>query len=78
MTQGDGRASLSLIAKTSSGCRGMFHPCGELAKGCLRRPREMYGSGPYANRTWKACDVLIGFFPAGCTSIRIAVTLRYE
>jgi hypothetical protein len=26
VTQGDGRVSLSLIAKTSSGCRSLFHP----------------------------------------------------
>jgi hypothetical protein len=26
VTQGDGRASLSLVTKTFSGCRGIFHP----------------------------------------------------
>jgi hypothetical protein len=30
------------------------------------------------NQAWKACGVLIGVSPAGCTSIRIAVTLGYE
>jgi hypothetical protein len=45
---------------------------------CLREPREMYGPGPYTNRAWKACDVLIRFSLAGCISIRIAVTLRYK
>jgi hypothetical protein len=47
-------------------------------KGCLHEPREMYGPGPYANRVWKACGVLIEFSPAGCTLFRIAVTLGYE
>jgi hypothetical protein len=46
-----------------------------LAKCCLRGPREMYGPRSYTNR---ACGVLIGFSPAGCTSIRIAATLGYE
>jgi hypothetical protein len=27
VTRDDGRANLSLVVKTSSGCRGMFHPC---------------------------------------------------
>jgi hypothetical protein len=27
----------------------------------LRGPREMYGPRPYANKAWKACDMLIGF-----------------
>jgi hypothetical protein len=30
---------------------------------------EMYGQGPYVDRAWKACDMLIGVSPAGCTSI---------
>jgi hypothetical protein len=38
----------------------------------------MYDPGAYANRAWKACDVLIGFSPARCTSIQIDATLRYE
>jgi hypothetical protein len=29
VTQDDGRASLSSVAKTSPGCRGLFHPCGD-------------------------------------------------
>jgi hypothetical protein len=48
------------------------------SKSYLRRPREMYDPGPYTNRVLKVCGVLIGFSPAGCTSIRITVTLRYE
>jgi hypothetical protein len=38
----------------------------------------MYGPGSYVNRAWKACSVLIGFFPVGCISIRIVVTLGYK
>jgi hypothetical protein len=49
-----------------------------LAKGCLCGPHEMYGRGPYPDRVWKPCGVLIGFSPAGCTSIRITATLGYD
>jgi hypothetical protein len=49
-----------------------------LAKGYLCGPQEIYGPRPYANQAWKACGELIGFSPAGCTSIRIVTTLRYE
>jgi hypothetical protein len=45
----------------------------------------MYGDRPqeaYAHRMWTGVEsvrvVLVGFSPAGCTSIRIAVTFRYE
>jgi hypothetical protein len=44
-----------------------------------------YGDHPqeaYAGRTWtgvrSVCVVLVGFSPAGCTSIQIVVTLGYE
>jgi hypothetical protein len=44
-----------------------------------------YGDHPqeaYAGRTWtgvgSVCVVLVGFSPAGCTSIRITATLGYE
>jgi hypothetical protein len=44
-----------------------------------------YGDHPqeaYTGRTWTGvgsiCVMLVEFFPAGCTSIRIAVTLGYE
>jgi hypothetical protein len=40
-----------------------------LVKGCLRGSCEIYGRGPYADRAWKVCDVLIGFSPAGCILI---------
>jgi hypothetical protein len=44
----------------------------------LRGLHEMYGLRQYANQTWRAYGVLVGFSPAGCTSIRIAATLGYE
>jgi hypothetical protein len=44
-----------------------------------------YGNRPqeaYVGHTWTGVGsihvVLIGFSPVGCTSIRIAATLRYE
>jgi hypothetical protein len=44
-----------------------------------------YGDPPqeaYAGRTWTGAGsirvMLVGFSPAGCTSIRITATLRYE
>jgi hypothetical protein len=30
------------------------------------------------DRVWKACDVLVGFSPVGCTLIQITTTLRFE
>jgi hypothetical protein len=39
---------------------------------------DTYGLGPYVDRVWKVCDVLVGLSPAGCTLIRTATTLRYE
>jgi hypothetical protein len=49
-----------------------------LAKGWLRGPCEMYGRGLYTDRAWKVCGVLIRISSTWCTSIRIAMTLRYE
>jgi hypothetical protein len=43
VTQDNDRACLSSVDKTSLECRGLFHPRGGLAIGCLREPREMYG-----------------------------------
>jgi hypothetical protein len=78
-TQDDGWVSLSLIAKTFSGCRGLFRLRGSQQKVVT------YGDCPqkaYVGRAWTGVgsvrDVLVGFSPAGCTSIRIAVTLGYE
>jgi hypothetical protein len=78
-TQDDGWVSLSLVAKTSSGCRGLFW---------LRESQwkvVTYGDYPrevYAGRAWTGVGsvrgMLVGFSPAGCTLIRIVVTLRYE
>jgi hypothetical protein len=78
-TQDNGRASLSLVVKTSSGCRGMFRLHGSQLK------VVMYGDYPqkaYVGRAWigvgSVRGVLVRFSPTGCTSIRIAVTLGYE
>jgi hypothetical protein len=50
-----------------------------LVKGCYAlTTQDTYGLGPYTNRAWDACGVLVGFSPTGCTSIQITVTLRYE
>jgi hypothetical protein len=56
-----------------------FNPVDDLVKGwCIWTTWNAYGRGSYADRAWKACDVLIGFSPAGCTLIRIVATLEYE
>jgi hypothetical protein len=39
---------------------------------------DTYGLRTYANWAWDACGVLVGFSPAGCTSIWITATLGYE
>jgi hypothetical protein len=43
---------------------------------------QVYSQEAYAGSTWTGVGsvrvMLIGFSPVGCTSIRIAVTLRYE
>jgi hypothetical protein len=39
---------------------------------------DTYGQWPYVDWTWKVCGVLVRFSPAGCTLIRIPVTLRYD
>jgi hypothetical protein len=39
---------------------------------------DTYGLGPYVDWAWNVCGVLVGFSPAGCTSIRVIVTLGYE
>jgi hypothetical protein len=57
----------------------LLNSVGDCAKGChvcgLR-------TGSIRGRTWTGvggiCVMLIGFSPAGCTSIRISVTLGYE
>jgi hypothetical protein len=53
--------------------------CRWLVKGCYTWTKwDTYGQGPYANRACKTCGMLVRFFPAWCTSIRIARTLGYE
>jgi hypothetical protein len=51
----------------------------------VSRKVATYGDRPqvaYAGHTWTGMGsirvVLVGFSPTGCTSIRIAATLRYE
>jgi hypothetical protein len=78
-TQDDGWASLSLVVKTSFGCRGLFQLRGSQWKVVT------YGDCPqkaYTGCTWTGVgsirDVLVEFSSAGCTSIRITATLGYE
>jgi hypothetical protein len=48
---------------------GSVQICQCLAKGCyMWTTWDTYGHGPYADWAWKACGVLVGFSPAGCTS----------
>jgi hypothetical protein len=57
----------------------LFKSVDDCAKGCYTWTAwDTYDPGPYADRAWKACGVLVEFFPVRCTSIWIAVTLRYE
>jgi hypothetical protein len=70
VTQDDGWAILSLIAKTFSGCRDMFRLHGSQCKVVT------YGNCPqkvYAGRAWigvgSVCGVLVGFSPVWCTLI---------
>jgi hypothetical protein len=79
VTQDDGWASLSFVAKTSFRCRGMFQLRGSQWKVVT------YGDYPqkaYAGRVWTGVGslrgILVGFSPVGCTSIGIATTLGYE
>jgi hypothetical protein len=61
------------------GAVGSVQICRWLTKGCyVLVVWNTYGLGPYADWTWDACGVLVGFSPAGCTSIRIIATLGYE
>jgi hypothetical protein len=62
-----------------SGAVDLFKSVDDCMKGCyMWTAWDTYGRGPYADRAWKACGVLIEFSPAGCTSIRITATLGYE
>jgi hypothetical protein len=57
----------------------MLNSVDAYAKGCyMRIARDTYGQGLYMDQAWKAYDMLVSFSHIGCTSIRIAVTLRYE
>jgi hypothetical protein len=62
-----------------SGAVHPSNPIDDLVKGCYTWTMwDTYVRGPYVDRAWKACDVLVRFFHTGCTSIQIVVTLRYE
>jgi hypothetical protein len=53
--------------------------CRWRAKGCyMWTTWDTYGPRPYVDCAWKACDMLVGFSSAGCTSIWIIATLGYE
>jgi hypothetical protein len=59
--------------------RAMSNSIDDFMKGCYTWTAwDMYGRGSYVDWAWKACGVLVEFPPAGCTSIRITVTLGYE
>jgi hypothetical protein len=59
-----------------SGAVALLSSVNKFTKGCYTRTmRDTYGRGPYMDR---ACDVLVEFSSAGCTSIQIAMTLEYE
>jgi hypothetical protein len=79
VTQDDGWACLSLVAKTSSGYRGLFWLHGSQWKVI------MYGDcrkKAYVRCVWTGVGsvhgMLVRFSLAGCILIRITVTLRYE
>jgi hypothetical protein len=62
-----------------SGVVTLLNSVDDYMKGCyMWTTWDTYGLGPYMGWAWKSCGVLVGFSPAGCTSIRITVTLRYE
>jgi hypothetical protein len=55
-----------------SGAVNLFKSIDDSAKGCyMWTTWDTYGPGPYTDWAWKACGVLVGFSPTGCTSIRI-------
>jgi hypothetical protein len=57
----------------------LFNSIDDFVKGCyMWTTGDTYNRGTYADRAWKACVVLVGFFTAGCTSIQITTTLEYE
>jgi hypothetical protein len=62
-----------------SGAVDLFKSVDDCMKGCyIWTVWDTYGRRPYMDWAWKACGVLVGFFLAGCTSIRITTTLGYE
>jgi hypothetical protein len=62
-----------------SGAIVLFKSVDNFTKGCYMWIMwNTYGQGPYTDRAWKAYDMLVRFFPVGCTSIWIIATLGYE
>jgi hypothetical protein len=62
-----------------SGAVALLDSVDDYVKGCyMWSTWDTYGPRPYVDWAWEECGVLVGFFPAGCTSIRIAATLRYD
>jgi hypothetical protein len=62
-----------------SGAVTLLNSVDDYVKCCYMRTMwDTYGHGSYADWAWKACDVLVRFSPAWCTSIQIAATLGYE
>jgi hypothetical protein len=51
-----------------SGAVELFKSVDDCMKGCyMLTTWDTYGRGPYTDWAWKACGVLVGFSPAGCT-----------
>jgi hypothetical protein len=62
-----------------SGAVDLYKSIDDFTKGCyVLTTWDTYGLEPYADWAWDVCSVLVGFSLAGCTSIRITVTLGYE
>jgi hypothetical protein len=62
-----------------AGAVTLFIAIDDFAKGFYTQTTwGRYGQEPYVNCVWKACDVLVGFFPIRCTLIWITATLGYE
>jgi hypothetical protein len=61
-----------------SGTVTLLNSIDDYAKGCyMGTTWYTYGRGSYVDRAWKACGVLVEFFPTGCTSVQITATIEY-
>jgi hypothetical protein len=75
----DSGAGRSLGAKISSECRSPFRPCRDYAKGCHVRGPPIKSVGvAYVDWHGKRMCHVYQVSIVVCTSIQIAVTLRYE